>query len=635
MTANHYSDQADNYIKQLEQELEYYKNLYQNTLAEKALAEYVANTAIKEKNDIENATFWKMSKPLRIINDLARKIPTYLHRKQKHYYHLWNLSPQERTVQENTKFTSSVLFSIIVPLYNTEYRHLKQLIDSVCQQTYQQWELCLVDASDTGKDLKLFCEKYIQKDSRIRYKRLDQNYGIAENTNIAISMSSGNYIGLLDHDDLLHCSVLWECMYAIEQNNADFIYTDEIQFSQTPEKAFFPNYKPDYSPDTLRSYNYICHFTVFSRHLYQKTGEFLSSYNGSQDYDMILRLTEQATCIEHIPKVLYFWRVHAKSVAQDISAKPYVIESAHNALSAHLRRLQLNGTIEDSIVPSTYRICYTLTRKPMISILIPNCNEKETLKICIESILGKTTYTNYEIIVIENNSTQPEIFQYYNELTKNPMIKLVTWGGEFNYSAINNFGASHAKGEYLILLNNDIKIISPNWIEEMLMFAQRPDVGAVGIKLYYPNDTIQHAGVFLGIGGVAGHGHKFKPKDDHGYMFRLTVAQNVSAVTAACMMVPSDIFHTLNGLDEKFRVAFNDIDFCMRIRQRDYLIVFTPYAEAYHFESKSRGSDMAPEKTERFHEEINRFHSKWDDILKRGDPYYNPNLPLDSERFYP
>lgn len=635
MTINSNHNHTEEYIQKLEQESAYFKDLYQKAFQDKELAEIKADTAVKEKHDIENATFWKMSKPIRNLNDFLRKVKKDFHHPKTHFYQLWNLSPQIREVQEGTQFSSSILFSIMVPLYNTEPQHLLQLIASVQQQTYSQWELCFVDASHPDKSLESLCYKYTQQDTRIRYKRLAKNYGIAENTNIAIQMSNGAYICLLDHDDLLHHTALWECMNEIQQSKADFLYTDEIHFSKSPEKAFFPNFKPDYSPDTLRSYNYICHFTVFSKELYQKVGQFCSEYDGSQDYDMILRLTEHASCMKHIPKVLYFWRVHSSSVAYDISAKPYVIQAAHDALSAHLSRLKLDGSVENSIVPSTYRIRYNLVEQPLISILIPNCNEKETLKACIESILGKTSYSNYEIIIIENNSTQPEIFQYYEELAQNPSIKIVTWNGNFNYSAINNFGSTHANGEYIILLNNDIKIISTNWIEEMLMFAQRSDVGAVGIKLLYPNDTIQHAGVFLGIGGVAGHGHKFQNRNDHGYMFRLTIAQNVSAVTAACMMVPTSLFHELNGLDEDFQVAFNDVDFCMRIREKGYLIVFTPYAEAYHFESKSRGSDMAPDKIGRFHEEVNRFHAKWDDVLKSGDPYYNPNLSLDSERFYP
>lgn len=620
----------------VETELQYYKDLYLKALKEKEIAEQKAAEAEHQKQAIENATFWKMTRPLRMACSLFKKNVIKSDFDMNVHPIWWELTSEEHSFQRQYQFKATPTFSIVTPLYNTPLTFLKELIQSLICQTYPHWELCLADASDKKYNtLEKYCQKYMLKDVRIRYKRLQDNYGISQNTNLALAMAQGQYIGLLDHDDLLHPAALWECAKAIEQHSPDLLYTDEAHFDHSPEKAFFPHYKPDFSPDTLRSYNYICHFLVFSQSLLEKTGLFHSEYDGSQDYDLILRMSEHAGYIYHIPKILYFWRVHSKSVADDLAAKPFAADAAKRALQAHLDRLHLTASVEDSSVPSTYRIHYQLSAEPLISIIIPNHNERDSLELCIKSILTKTTYPNFEILIVENNSKQEALFQYYNDLRKYPNIKILTWNHPFNYSAINNYAASFASGEYLVLLNNDIEIISGNWLEEMLMFAQRREVGAVGVKLYYPDNTVQHAGVFLGIGGVAGHGHKYFPRTDRGYMFRLTIAQNVSAVTAACVMIPTFIFHELEGLDEEFQIAYNDIDLCLRIRERGYLIIFTPYAEAYHFESKSRGTDSAPEKQKRVRSEIARFYAKWYPILKKGDPYYNPNLTLDAENFQP
>ena len=425
-------------------------------------------------------------------------------------------------------------------------------------------------------------------------------------------------------------------MEAICQRGADFLYTDEITFSKKPSDAYSPHYKPDFSPDLLRSYNYICHFSCFSRELVEKVGGFRAAFDGSQDYDMILRLTEVAKCITHIPKILYFWRAHAGSVASGISAKPYTLKAARKALTEHLARVNLKGVVYDSKVPSTYRIRYRLDGRPLVSIIIPNMDHAQMLKKCIDSVEKRTTYANYEILIVENNSKKRATFAYYKTVTKQyANVRLIRWKEEFNYSAINNFAVNHAKGAYLIFLNNDIEIISPKWIEEMLMFAQREDVGAVGMMLYYPDNTVQHAGVILGIGGVAGHSHKYFNRGESGYMSRMTLVQNLSAVTAAAMMVRTSVFHEVRGFDERLRVAFNDVDLCMKIRRAGYLIVFTPYAEAYHYESKSRGAEDTPQKKARFQSEVERFCEKWGDVLESGDPYYNPNLSLVFEDFRP
>lgn len=548
----------------------------------------------------------------------------------KHYV----LKCEDEEKQRKYQFAKPLKISILVPLYNTKEIFLRDMISSVLNQTYANWELCLADGSDTAhSEVERICQEYIKKDKRICYKKLENNGGISENTNACLAMATGDYIALFDHDDILHKAALYEVMKAIDEERADLVYTDEVTFHHKPEDAFLPHYKPDYSPDTLRSYNYICHFTVFSRKLYEQIGDFRKEYDGSQDYDFILRLTEKADKIVHVPKLLYYWRAHEESVASQLSAKPYTIEAAKKALESHLDRVGLEGTVEDSTVLSTYKINYEIIGEPKISILIPNKDHIDDLDKCIQSILKKSTYDNYEIVIIENNSTEDSTFAYYKSLEENEKIKVVYWEREFNYSAINNFGASKATGEYYLLLNNDVEVLTEHWLEELLMFAQRKDVGAVGAMLYYPDDTVQHAGVIVGLGGVAGHSHKYYPRGEWGYSYRLTIAQNLSCVTAACLMVKKSVFDEVEGLDEGFAVAFNDVDFCMKIRKAGYLNVFTPYAELYHYESKSRGLEDTKEKQARFQGEINRFKSKWNKELEQGDPYYNVNLTLAREDF--
>lgn len=549
---------------------------------------------------------------------------------KKHY----KISNSVKNYQINYKFPSNIKFSILVPLYNTPKKYLKKLIVSVVKQTYGNWELCLSDGSDsTHKYIQNYCEVLCLNEHRLVYRKLEDNLGISENTNKCIEMSSGDYFALLDHDDVLHPSALFEVMKAICDENADFIYTDESTFHKTPSDSYLPHYKPDYAIDTLRANNYICHFTVFSRKLFEITGGFRAEFDGSQDYDMVLRLTEKAKKIVHIPKILYYWRAHKGSVASNIEAKSYVIDAAKKALAEHLDRINLKGEVVDSSLISTYKINYEIKDCPLVSILIPNKDHVNDLKTCLTSIYTKSTYLNFEVIVIENNSTLRETFDYYDFLKMEDKVKIIHWDHDFNYSSINNFGFSLANGEHILLLNNDTEIITPNWIEEMLMFSQRNDVGVVGSKLYYPDDTIQHAGVGIGLIGLAGHLFRNFPRLHSGYMGRLTYAQNLSAVTGACMMIPRHVFEEVSGLDPLFEIAFNDIDLCMRIRRKGYLIVFTPYAELYHYESKSRGLDDTPDKIKRFSNEIRLFKQRWNIEIERGDPYYNRNLTLDKEDF--
>ena len=530
-------------------------------------------------------------------------------------------------------FEKNVKFSVVVPLYNTPIKFLREMIKSVQNQTYANWQLCLADGSDEAHK---YVGQYVKrlKDKRITYKKLEQNKGIADNTNECIALANGNFIALFDHDDLLHPSALFEMAKVIDEQDADFVYTDEVTFVGKTSNITIYNFKPDYSPDTLRSYNYICHFTAFSKKLLDEVGGFNSDYDGSQDYDLILRLTEKAQNIVHIPKALYFWRSHKASVASDVSAKPYVVDSAKRALAAHLERIGLSGRVEDAVVPTTYKIQYDIIGEPKISIIIPNKDHTDDLEKCLSSVYEKSTYKNFEVIVVENNSTEQKTFEYYSDAERRyKNLKVIKWDSGFNYSAINNFAVKQSSGDYVLLLNNDIEVITPDWLEQMVMFAQRKDVGAVGVKLYYEDDTIQHAGVVVGLGGVAGHSHKYFARENPGYMARASIAQNLSACTAACLMIRRDVYDEVGGLDEGYAVAFNDVDLCMKIRKADYLIVFTPFAEFYHYESKSRGMEDTPEKRARFNSEVFRFQGRWEKELKAGDPYYNPNLSLDTEDF--
>ena len=655
-------------LQRTQNQLRQMERLYQKAAKERDDLMYEKALLQEQFDSVSNSRFWKMTGPFRraldamkrVLNKFPgfqafRKFLQHLRRNgfrsAMHKVKMYRIeqkklralrrrdqskiTAEQREIEEGTIFEKEITFSILVPLYNTPIQFLHEMIESVRAQTYPKWELCLADGSDAiHGDVETEVRRLMEKEPRIRYRKLEQNLGISENTNACIDLATGEYIALFDHDDVLHPSALFEMMKAICEKNADFVYTDENTFSDKPSKAYCPHHKPNFSPDLLRSYNYICHFTAFSRELLEQVGRFRSAFDGSQDYDMILRLTEQAKNIVHIPKILYFWRSHANSVASDISAKPYTLVAAKKALSEHLERVGLIGDVMDSRVPSTYRIRYRINGDPLVSIIIPNMDHVQILKKCIDSVEMLSTYRNFEILIVENNSRSESTFEYYESVCRQySNVRVIQWEHEFNYSKINNFAVEEAKGEYLLFLNNDIEIITPMWIEEMLMFNQREDVAATGIMLYYPDDTVQHAGVILGIGGVAGHSHKYFNRNETGYMSRLSLAQNLSAVTAACMMVKTKVFHEVGCFDETLQVAFNDVDLCMKIREAGHLIVWTPYAEAYHYESKSRGAEDTPEKQIRFNKECARFMEKWGAQLKAGDPYYNPHLSLEFEDF--
>ena len=543
---------------------------------------------------------------------------------------------RELREQRRAQFAKMPRISVVVPLYNTPALYLRQMAESVLGQSYTNLELVLVDASDREHaEVGAYCKTLT--DERVNYVRLAKNGGISNNTNLGFAEANGDYFALLDHDDTLQKNALYEVVRAINETGADFLYSDEIVLGADLKTLREYHFKPDFSPDTLRGCNYITHFSVFCRDLLQKAGGGeRAQFDGAQDYDLILRLTEQAKVVHHIPKVLYFWRSHALSTASDISAKPYAIEAGAKAVAAQLQRLGLRGTVapqEDA--PGSYRVTYELTARPLVSVLIPNKDHTDDLRRCLDSLVQKAGYENLELLVVENNSAQPETFAFYEkELPQYPNCRLLTYKGPFNFSAINNFAAREAKGEQLLLLNNDIELLSDGFITELLMYAQRPDVGAVGAKLYYPDDKIQHAGVFIGIGGSAGHSHKGLPRGNKGNLYRLSTAQNMSAVTGACLMVKAELYHKLGGLDEhQFAVSYNDVDFCLRLRQEGYLNVFTPYAEAYHYESKSRGLDTGGPNAQRYQGERQRFCKKYEALILGGDPYYNPHFTLLYENY--
>ena len=623
----------------------------------------------KTLSDVTNSTFWKLTWPMRYAVSKSRQIwhtfPlfVFLHdlramgvegvreqaRARREYAVLFpsktlradRFAPVELLVKQASHQPGGEAgpkISIVVPLYNTPLNFLEELLDSVVNQTYRNWELCCVDA---GQDTAVgqHVQARAKADPRIRYQKLTENEGIAGNTNHGFELATGDYIALLDHDDILHPCALWYTAQAIVEQGADFVYTDEATFEGKVENVVLYHFKPDFMLDNLRSNNYICHLTTFSKVLMEQAGGGeRAEYNGSQDYDLFLRLTEKARKIAHIPHALYYWRSSPNSTASDISAKTYCIDAGIAALKAHYARCGV--AVDDvTLIPGTpgyYKTDYTMAHPGRVSILIPTCDHIRDLETCVESIYARTTYPDFEILLIENNSKEEQTFRSYERMQKEhpDTLKVLTWQGKgFNYSALNNFGARYATGEYLLLLNNDTEVITPGWLEEMVMYAQQKRVGCVGAKLLYPDDTIQHAGVGFGIGGVAGHLHKYFPATSDGYMGRLNYVQDVYGDTAACLLIRKEIYDEVHGLDESYAVAFNDVDFCVRVREAGYTNVFTPFAQLYHYEIKSRGMEDNPEKQKRFQGEVLRFQARWGDLLAKGDPCTNPNFDIQREDF--
>lgn len=546
----------------------------------------------------------------------------------------YEIKPEEIEAQRGEHFSYEPQFSIVIPLFNTRPKFLKEMVDSIRNQTYSNWELCLADGTGEKSPLIPILKDYAAKDSRIRYEILTENKGISENTNAAIRMAGGDFIVLADHDDIMPANALYECAKALNENKSiDVIYSDEDKVDMNGKKYFEPHFKSDFNIDLLCSMNYICHLFVVKKELMEQVGMLRSEFDGAQDHDFILRCCEKAKNIHHIPKILYHWRCHIDSTAANPESKMYAFEAGKKAVEEHYKRIGVPAVVEHGQFYGMYRTKYQWKEQPLISILIPNKDHVEDLQKCMNSIEEKSTYKNYEFIIIENNSTEQETFDYYKEIEKKENVTVLYYKDEFNYSKINNFGVEHANGEYLLLLNNDTEIINPDCLSEMLGYCMREDVGIVGARLYYEDDTIQHAGVVLGFGGIAGHTFIGSSRYDNGYFSRIICAQDYSAVTAACMMTKKSLYREVGGLTEEFRVAFNDIDYCMKVRETGKLVVYNPAAELYHYESKSRGLEDTPEKVERFNSEVARFIDRWNKQLQAGDPYYNPNLSLDKADF--
>ena len=562
----------------------------------------------------------------------------------KSRYDLWILKNEpttskiEQYKKEVKDFEYQPKISILTPVYNPDVAWIEAAIESVINQAYENWELCLADAS-TKKDVKKCLEAYTKKDPRIKVKFLAENKGISENSNEALALATGEYIGLLDHDDEISPDALYEVVKYLQTNrDVDMIYSDEDKIDLEGNRRD-PFFKPDWSPDTFLSCMYTCHFGVYKKKIIDEIAGFRKDFDGSQDYDLVLRVMDKTHSIHHIPKILYHWRMVPGSAASAAGAKSYASVAAKKALADYTKRNNIEGEVIDGFWTSSYYIKRKLFKTPLVSVIIPTKDNVDVLKRCIDSIFQKTSYSNYEIIIVDNNSTNKKTFDYFEKLKIVSNIKILKYKKEFNFSKINNFAVQNAQGEVILFLNNDTEIITNGWITAMLEHAQRSEVGAVGCKLLYPNKTIQHAGVILGITGtpgekgVAGHSHKHLSTNSNGYIGRVNTIHNVSAVTAACIMLRKDVFEEVGGFDENLAVAFNDVDLCLKIREHGYLIVYTPYAELYHHESFSRGYENTPEKQDRFSKEVKYIREKWGAVIDKGDPYYNPNLTLEREDF--
>ncbi len=597
----------------------------------------IKNAVNATKFYIKNYGIYKTIKKIisKVINKIFRKQPINNIITEREKYQIWikNNEPNEEELenQRNTKFKHEPKFSLVVPMYNTPADFFEELVDCLIEQTYTNWELCLADGSPE-KNEKL--QKIVKKDNRIKYKFLNDNKGISGNTNEALKLATGDFIALLDHDDLLPIFCLYELAKTINENpEVEFIYTDEDKIEGTKERRCDPHFKPDFAIDTLRSNNYITHLSVFKKELMDKLGGFKDEYNGAQDFDIIIRATENTKNIIHIPKVLYHWRVHQNSTAMLSDAKPYAYEAGIKVIEDHLKRKNLKAKVtHGGDIKGVYEVQYEVEGSPKVSIIIPNKDSVKLLKKCINSILKLTTYSNYEIAIVENNSEEENTFEYYNEIQKNDRVKVINYPEKgFNYSKIINYGVKNCDGEFVVQLNSDTELLTPNWLEKFIGYSQREDIGAVGARLYYEDKSIQHAGIGIAICDLAANLLVNTPKNGHAYFGRECTTRNVSGVTGACLFSRKSIYEEVGYMDEEnFAVAFNDVDFCLKIREKGYLIVYNPYVEFMHYESKTRGYEDTPEKKARFEKEANNFRTKWRKVLDKGDPYSNINFAQDT-----
>lgn len=578
-------------------------------------------------------------------------------------YDVWIRAQQpdraQRKEQRARCFAENLKFSVVVPLYNTPREFLRGIIESVLNQTYENVELCLADGSSDGAVEQYIHSRYA-KESRIRYCRLKKNRGISDNTNAAIRMARGDFLVFADHDDVLTADAVYELAAAVQAHpEADVIYSDEDKMNRSGKAYFGPHFKPDFSMELLCCNNYICHLFAVRRSVQEQVGLLDRAYDGAQDYDFVLRCCEAARSVYHIPRVLYHWRTHPQSTAGNPASKAYAFEAGRRAVEAHYRRAGIRARVESTAMLGRYRTWFAVEGTPLVSIVIPNKDHVEDLRRCVCSIVQRSTYGNYEIVIVENNSAEAATEEFYSAVERGGeefsrgisegdseanqavgsrgaeqteassqriSVRVLHYPSKFNYAAIHNWAIPQVRGEYAILLNNDTEVISPGWIEELLGICQKPDVGAVGAKLYYPDGTIQHAGVVLGLCGVASHIFVGYPGDKDGYAGRLVSVQDMSAVTAACMMTKRSSYLAVGGMEEALAVSYNDIDYCLRLRRAGQRVVFTPYAELTHYESKTRGLEDTPEKKERLAREAALFEERWREELAAGDPFYNPNL---------
>lgn len=557
---------------------------------------------------------------------LKKEIPTYASWMKIH-----KPSNSELQMQRQQKFEYNPKISIVVPLYKTPKKYLKEFIKSIMKQTYSNWELCLSDGSGSDSPIAGILKEYARKDKRIKVVYNKKPLQISENTNAALEIATGDFIAFADHDDVLASNAFYECVKEINKNpEVEMLYTDEDKISMNGKEHFMPHFKTDFNLDLLRSVNYICHLCMVKKSLYQKVGKLNPEFDGAQDYDFVFRCIEKTEHIAHIPKILYHWRAHKDSTAENPESKNYAFEAGRRAIAAHLERVGIEGEVFSLEMKGSYRVKYKLEEEPLVSVVIPTKDHIDDLEKCLKSLDEVSTYANIEYIVVENNSEKEETFEYYKKIeAENPRVKVVYWKEKgFNYPSINNLGVEYAKGDYLLFLNNDTEIRNADCIKELVSQCQRKEVGAVGARLYYEDGTIQHAGVIVGVGGVAGHAFLGYDHDAPGYFGRIKLLQDYSAVTAACIMIKKTVYEEVKGFDEEYAVAFNDVDLCLKIRQAGYLIVYDPYAELNHYESKSRGYEDTEEKIRRFNSEIALFQKRWKTFLKEGDPYYNPNLTL-------
>jgi len=610
--------------------------------------------AMRERlHQMELSRFWKLrndffraKKRFRLDNEGA--IPAFAvpvdvseYTRTADPYFLWRQQNElrrgdiERLRDMATVLTYRPLISVIMPTYNTPELYLREAIDSVLAQVYDRFELCIADDASTVPHVSAILKEYAAMDDRIKLVFRPENGHIAHASNSALALASGEFVALFDHDDVLTPDALFENVRVLNAHrDADMIYSDEDKVDDRGHRSN-PYFKPDWSPETFLSRNYVSHLGVYRRSLVLDVGAFRPGFEGSQDYDLVLRIVERTSRIHHIPRVLYHWRIHAASVASGVGVKNYAYDAAMNAIAEAMHRRSEPGRVEmlkDD--PGNYVVRYDLKRDWKVSIIIPTRDHAEDLERCLSSIFAKSSYRNFEVVILDNGSVESETavcFAKWQALEPE-RVKIVPHDVPFNYSEINNYAVRQSSGEIVLLLNNDTEVIARDWIEAMLEQAQRPSVGCVGAKLLYEDDTIQHAGVVMRIGGVAGHSHRFYERDAPGYFHVIKTINNYSAVTAACLMVRREIWDRMGGLDEQLTVAFNDVDFCLRVREAGYRNVYVPHAELYHYESKSRGYDDTPLKIARSIGEQQFMQARWN-VASTDDPYYSPHLSLTSEDY--